>query len=284
MTASTQAYDSSLHQLFTQYADRRIHQASGYRGASWNAELIAGLSLAQHALGVFGSVGEIGVHHGKLFILLYLSRAKGEGAFCIDLFGDQAENIDGSGKGDKDKFLDQLRRFANSEGRDIQILQRNSMSVAPQEILDGAGPVRLMSVDGGHYAEVVESDLYLAQRVMTAGGVAVLDDYSNHNWPDVAFGTARYLLRSDATLIPFMTCENKVYFTTDAEWSANYQRRLAGDLKHLVRGYNALNGHRVIVMATRYRPPGYPLTAKAALKRWVPRALVNTLKPHRAKN
>ena len=48
------------------------------------ARTIPALVERQRTLGVSGGVAEIGVHHGKLFILLYLlSREK---AVAIDLF------------------------------------------------------------------------------------------------------------------------------------------------------------------------------------------------------
>ncbi|HEV2069230.1 MAG TPA: hypothetical protein VGR26_05515 [Acidimicrobiales bacterium] len=33
-----------------------------------------------------GSVGEIGVHHGKLFLLAYLASRRDEAAFAVDVF------------------------------------------------------------------------------------------------------------------------------------------------------------------------------------------------------
>jgi len=58
---------------------------------------IAALGERQRALGVEGGIAEIGVHHGKLFILLYLLGRAPERAVAIDLFEDQHLNIDLSG-------------------------------------------------------------------------------------------------------------------------------------------------------------------------------------------
>ena len=41
----------------------------------------------QDFFGVTGHVGEIGVHHGRLFILLCLARNEGERAFAVDVYG-----------------------------------------------------------------------------------------------------------------------------------------------------------------------------------------------------
>ncbi len=59
---------------------------------------VAALTRLQHFLGVYGSVGEIGVHHGKFFLILAGNALKTEPVVAMDLFHDQHENIDGSGE------------------------------------------------------------------------------------------------------------------------------------------------------------------------------------------
>ena len=44
----------------------------------YSAQLIVDLAAAQRKLGISGGLGEIGVHMGKLFLCLHLSRAAGE--------------------------------------------------------------------------------------------------------------------------------------------------------------------------------------------------------------
>lgn len=55
------------------------------------------LSRYQHQLGIFGSVGEIGVHHGKFLMPIVGNALTGEPAVAIDLFEDQQTNVDASG-------------------------------------------------------------------------------------------------------------------------------------------------------------------------------------------
>ena len=53
---------------------------------------ISGLMLiseTQRAKGIAGSLAEIGVHHGRLFIVLSLLRTEEERALAIDVFEDQ---------------------------------------------------------------------------------------------------------------------------------------------------------------------------------------------------
>jgi len=79
------------------------------------ALVIAALSDRQHALSMRGGVAEIGVHHGKLFILLYLLSRTPEKAVAIDLFADQHLNVDLSGSGDLHKFRRNLAQHADDE-------------------------------------------------------------------------------------------------------------------------------------------------------------------------
>lgn len=58
---------------------------------------VKSLSAKQHELGIFGSVGEIGVHHGKFLIPIVGNALAGEPAIAIDLFEDQSSNVDTSG-------------------------------------------------------------------------------------------------------------------------------------------------------------------------------------------
>src|SRR5215831_3331880 len=59
-------------------------------------DLVCAASAAQKAQGVNGPVCEIGVHHGRLFILLHLLTDSGERSVAWDLFERQSENIDQS--------------------------------------------------------------------------------------------------------------------------------------------------------------------------------------------
>lgn len=51
----------------------------------------------------------------------------------------------------------------------------------------------VMIIDGDHSADGVATDLVLAERVVAAGGIVVLDDYGDHNWPGVEQATTAHL-------------------------------------------------------------------------------------------
>ena len=55
--------------------------------------------------------------------------------------------------------------------------------------------MRFVSVDGGHTAEITAHDLAVADASLAEGGIIVLDDAFNEQWPGVADGVQRYFLR-----------------------------------------------------------------------------------------
>lgn len=189
-----------------------------------SAEFIWHLAQIQTAAGFEGAVDEIGVHHGRLLILLLLCKLPAERAFAIDVFERQYLNTDHSGHGDLCRLQNNVRRWAGA--MDVSIISKSSLEVSPAEILDRCGRVRLASIDGGHTAECTYKDLMLIDKVLAEHGVAVLDDYFNSDWPDISSGTARYLLDTNSTLRPFAISPNKVYLCR-SDYSTLYRERIA---------------------------------------------------------
>lgn len=203
-------------------ASRQDYLERGYRRIGgwlfpYSACFIDSLLTLQLDTGVRGAVGEIGVHHGKLFLLFALGRRPDEVAFAIDVFGDQHLNLDRSGAGDRDIFLANARRWLGAAAPRLEILQRSSLEVRPDDLLRLCGPVRLASIDGGHTEECVVNDLKLIEHVLAPQGVVVLDDNFNEFWPDVSSGVARYLCDPASRLRPFAITPNKTYFAAMAD-------------------------------------------------------------------
>lgn len=165
-----------------------------------------------------GNVGEIGVHHGRYFILLELLRRDGERAAAIDVFDLQHLNRDKSGKGSKEKLRANLLRYGS--GRDgLDLIEADSLSLAPKDL---PGPFRLFSVDGGHTSEHALNDLRLAEAVCTPGGVVMLDDILNQPWCEVVYGFARYK-EAGGSLAPFAIFGGKLFLTNDEQMAAVYR-------------------------------------------------------------
>lgn len=188
-----------------------VRQVEGWL-EPYSADFISSLAAVQRRRRWRGAVGEIGVHHGKLFILLRLNAAEGESSFAVDVFQNQHLNTDRSGSGDQDIFLRNIARWCGgTEG--IKIIAKSSLATAPEEITAAVGAVRLASIDGGHTEECTLNDLRLVERILANYGVAIVDDYFNQHWPGVSAGVAKYLIGKTSALQPFAISPNKVYFT-----------------------------------------------------------------------
>lgn len=168
------------------------------------------LTESQRTLDLTGGVAEIGVHHGKLFILLYLLSRAPEKVVAIDLFEDQHLNIDQSGSGDLAKFCRNLERHADSSR--LVLHQGNSMDLGGADLTRLAdGPLRFFSVDGGHTAPLTAHDLETAEASIAGGGIIVVDDVFNEHWPGVGDGVHQFFERR-RNLVPFAIGANKTYF------------------------------------------------------------------------
>jgi hypothetical protein len=175
----------------------------------YSAAFIADLSQLQCENGISGAVGEIGVHMGRLFILLKLTAMENERCFALDVFGEQHLNIDKSGFGNRDTFLRNVRQWTGDA--DITVMQSSSLGVRASDIVDIVGQCRLVSIDGGHTEDLVYNDLQLIETVLIERGVIILDDFFNEAWPGVAAGAARYFLDPLTKMRPFAISPNKIY-------------------------------------------------------------------------
>jgi hypothetical protein len=183
-------------------------------------KMLVALAKAQDAERIKGNVAEIGVHHGKLLILLALLTRDGEKAVAVDLFADQDRNVDHSGKGDLDQFQENTRRHADCSH--IVMRQGDSTELTSAALMElGGGAFRLISVDGGHTPEITVHDLSTAEGALAPGGIIILDDCFNEKWPGVSEGLFRYFSDAQPTIVPFATGGNKTLFCTP-EYAGQY--------------------------------------------------------------
>jgi hypothetical protein len=192
------------------YLSRGLPRVDGWL-SRLDADLICAISSEQANRGVRGTVGEIGIHHGKLLILLSLLRQSGEAAVAIDLFADQASNVDRSGEGNRAAFEANMARFGGASDN-VVVIEGNSLALSWQDLSRRVQPLRLFSVDGGHTAECAYHDLGIAEDGLTEGGVIVLDDYFNAEFPGVSEGCVRFLVDRPGRLQPFAIGDNKLFF------------------------------------------------------------------------
>jgi Methyltransferase domain len=229
---------------------------------SYSAAFIAELSGIQTARGITGSVAEVGVHMGRLFILLKLLTKHSEQAIAIDVFGDQHLNTDQSGFGDQDRFLHNVAEHASMER--LVVLQRSSLEVAASDILRRVGHCRLFSIDGGHTEDCTLNDLKLAEGALAENGVAILDDYFNESWPDVSTGAARYFCDPATELRPFAITPNKLFMARPRSHAL-----YLGETRRLQRDFHEKDsrmfGHDVAVFGVEPETHRLPKAAR----RWV---------------
>jgi Methyltransferase domain len=229
---------------------------------SYSAAFIADLSRIQTARGINGSVAEIGVHMGRLFILLKLLTQDTEQAIAIDVFGDQHLNTDRSGFGDQDRFLHNVAEHTSMQR--LVVLQRSSLEVEANDILRRVGRCRLFSIDGGHTEDCTLNDLTLAEGALEEDGVAILDDYFNENWPDVSTGAARYFCNPATELRPFAITPNKLFLAKPRS-HAMYHTELRRSQQDFHEKDSRMFGHDVVVFGVE---PGMHRLPKTA-RRWV---------------
>ena len=154
-----------------------------------------------------GGVAEIGVHHGKFYILLNQVVNTLDTSYAIDVFGMQHLNIDKSGEGDESIFRQNLAKYDKFKGSNTVVLQMDSLSLTNQ-IPDTS--MRFVSIDGGHTVEHTINDLKIAERLITNEGVIILDDIMGVYWCGVTEGYIKYSM-THPTIVPFAMGHNKLY-------------------------------------------------------------------------
>jgi Methyltransferase domain len=192
--------------------------------------MITQLSLLQHNLGIFGTVGEMGVHHGKFTGFLYVTARKTEQLIAADLFALQQLNVDLSGLGDLKQFLKGLRSYGIEPRRDIHYIFQGSTDRLPERWADAARfhPFRMISVDAGHTAALTFNDLQVAFCNAAKGGIVILDDFFHSGWPGVTEGFFQFAaMGPEPNVYPLLRCENKLFVTNDAEYHAKYYDMLS---------------------------------------------------------
>jgi hypothetical protein len=156
-----------------------------------------------------GSVVEIGVHHGKSFILLALAN-RSRHCYAIDLFQAQDLNIDRSGQGDREKFLGNLQSWG-ADADKVVIDARPSDTVTAEDIITKVGRSRFFHIDGAHHLQVVSSDLALALATTDAAGIIAIDDVFMPEWPDVSIALFGSPVLAQSGFVPFAIGFNKTY-------------------------------------------------------------------------
>jgi len=203
------------------YFKHSMKTVRGYMG-SLDALAIAALLKCQDRANITGHLCEIGVHHGRLFLMLALSRRPGEMSLAIDLFEDDAINscTDHAGR---DRALSVNANRLGIKLSNREVFKTSSLEITAADIVERTGgAVRFFSVDGCHLYNGVEHDLRLAEQTLTPEGIIAIDDFFSPKWADVSFAAGDFLRHTE--LIPF-ALTSKLYVCAPAE-AGRYQAAL----------------------------------------------------------
>jgi hypothetical protein len=230
-------------------AASRVMQIHGY--LSYNDALLIGLLMEfQRHVGVFGGAAEIGVHHGRLLLLMAQLLSKEERSVAIDLFDAQDRNLDRSGKGNKSIFLNHCIRL-NLEKR-IDIFSSDSRLVTPEQIVSSLlVQPRIFSVDGSHISDVVLVDMKTAEQSVCVGGIVLIDDYWNYGWPDVSHAVQKHLNQDGSNLYPFAVSSAKLLLAKGRESAKRYFEFLLNQRFVSVEKIQKMGCDEVIVFENR---------------------------------
>ncbi len=242
----------SRQELLSRYRSRGYKRVDGWLSAD-AVEIICSVAEIQQQWGLDGDVAEIGIHHGKLFILLCLLAGADKKGHAYDLFDQQAGNTDRSGRGDRQHFEKNLQRHGCEVYRVI-IHEGNSLDLKPEHIRSHMEKsARLFSVDGGHSAENTYYDISLACTGLTAGGIVILDDYFNQDWPAVSEGAMRFMFEQPNTLFPVVIGGNKVVLSNDADRAEAYRAALIDHWQPWRYKHSRFLGSPVLIYSERDR-------------------------------
>lgn len=174
--------------------------------APTSAAAFVALSHLQHAAGIIGSVGEIGVHHGLSFLFLASAALQGEALWACDVFEAQSLNLDGSGNGSSFAFKGNLVAHG-LDPAGVHIHAASSLSLPADAFCSSSGSgdgrplprFRFFSVDGMHTADATAFDLATAACVLAPGGIIAVDDIDHPAWLGVREGVYRFLFERQRT-------------------------------------------------------------------------------------
>lgn len=181
-----------LNPQLERYLAGPFREVEGFvtREAVWMLDLLMQFHAA-HA--IRGGFLEIGVHQGRFLLALEHAADAADPGVAMDVFENQALNIDKSGHGQLAVLQTNIARHAIVPDR-ITILGGDSTANSTRRnLLAREQEFRLISIDGGHTAGHAASDLRLAEALVAPGAGVILDDFFNGGFPGVTEGLAQYL-------------------------------------------------------------------------------------------
>jgi Methyltransferase domain len=247
MTSESEYSDASgtISPALRNYLRWKVYSVNGYL-KSLDARLIGALAAWQSSNKIAGGLAEIGVHHGKLFFVLALSRQAGEKSLAIDLFEDDEMNAS-TRFGGRNRAFSRHAAKLNIALESTEVQKADSLTLTSADIMSRVGTVRMFSVDGGHLYHHVANDLPLVFSTLAPGGVIIVDDFCNSEWPEVTSATYDFVRAQEGKIVPAILTRNKLYLTPPEIASAygEFATRFAAREKHMSKGLVEIMGRVV---------------------------------------
>lgn len=171
-----------------------------------------------------GNLAEIGVCEGKSFIPLYLIANDTNNVVAIDIFDQQHLNRDKSGDSNLERFKNNIKTYCDPNMSKLEIIEGDSSLMTAKDYLAKSKnnlSFRIFSIDGSHRPQETMIDLSNAAEALSHGGIIIIDDFFNYEWPGVADGVTQFL-KQNHTIKPFFIGFNKVVLT-HTEYVSKYQ-------------------------------------------------------------
>ncbi len=190
---------------------------SRYKYQSWivpgwftltDHELFVAISSIQDKFAISGNLLEIGTFCGKSGALLSLLASPQETVSLLDLFDD----LKFEGNLDTPEYrkmkMANVRKNLDKFGLRYKLVVGNSLEITN---LIPVTPHRIIHIDGSHQYEVVKIDLLNALKYLADGGVIVVDDYRNFQYPGVGRAFWEFVQNNEMHLI--CSTPTKAYIT-----------------------------------------------------------------------
>ncbi len=238
------------HDRISNYVVHQRRRVSGWL-SRLDAEIISTIMVDQKRRGVKGDALEIGVHHGRTFILLNLCVGEQESAIAIDIFDNQELNIGSrSGKGNFAKFKHNLAR--RGDAAKAKILSSSSLDVKKDDLAALTAGLRFTSIDGGHWYGAVVNDLRLAAACAGAECVIALDDLFHPDFPEVSAGYYAWL-EDKPDFVPICVSRGKLYLSRTGTERYYFEALIKNNyLRFHCKKKTEFLGHEILSFTGRY--------------------------------
>jgi hypothetical protein len=173
------------------------------------------IDFFQRKASITGSTCEVGVYEGKSLALLSKLTDSSESCFGIDLF---EGNL-------KDTAQANLEKFAPN--RHVQLISADTSKIQTHNLNQlFVEPLRILHIDAGHEYHEVMHQLALFSPYVKQGGVIILDDYHDREFPGIEAAVYDFAeIDRPRRFVPFLMGANKAYLC-EKHMASEYQKGL----------------------------------------------------------